>query len=81
MFLCSSDLQDIKQFKASELQQQYDSTTKLEINAIDYITYIEEYDIKLVIVDTKKVLSGNEASPDLDRIYDNHRTVVYTTKR
>ena len=80
LFLCNSDFQDIKQFDASELHQQYDSTIKLEIQTIDYVTYIEEYDIKFVIVDTEKVLSGNEASPDLDRIYDNHRTVVYTTK-
>jgi hypothetical protein len=81
--LCTSDFEDINQYEASELIQQYDSTTELKIEQIDFPTYIEEYDIKLVVVDTKpqQVLSEREASPDLDRIYHNGRTIVYTTKR
>ena len=81
ILLCTSDFQDIKQWAASDLQQQYDSTTKLKIEERDYATYIEEYDIKFVVFDTKQVLTDKVASPDLDRIYDNNRTTIYTTKR
>ncbi|MFC1486748.1 hypothetical protein ACFLRN_03560 [Thermoproteota archaeon] len=81
--LCNSDFEGIKQFEASEFIQEYDSTAKLDIEQIDFPTYIEEYDIKLVVVDTQpqQVLSEREVSPDLDRLYDNGRITVYTTKR
>ncbi len=79
--LCTSDFEDIKQLSADELIRQYDSKTTLEIQAIDYVTYIEEYDIKFVVVDITKILTETTPTPDLDKIYDNGRTVVYTTKR
>ena len=66
---------------AEELIEQYDSKTTLEIQAIDYVTYIEEYDIKFVVVDITKILTDTTPTPDLDKIYDNGRTIVYTTKR
>ena len=79
--LCTSDFEDIKQLSAEELIEQYDSKTTLEIQAIDYVTYIEEYDIKFVVVDITKILTDTTPTPDLDKIYDNGRTIVYTTKR
>jgi len=79
--LCSSDFEGIKGYEASDFMQQYDSTTKLEVKESDYVNNIEEEDIKFVIVDTKQVLSMRVASPNLDRIYDNNRTTIYTTKR
>ncbi len=81
VLLCTSEFEDIEQCAASDLQQQYDSMTKLEIQERDFVTYIEEYNIKFVVVATKQVFSNGEASPDLDRVYDNGRTTVYTTKR
>jgi hypothetical protein len=47
----------------------------------DYLTYIEEYNVKFVAIDTEKVLSNIEASPDFDKIYDSGRAIVYTTKK
>jgi hypothetical protein len=81
MLLCASEFEDIEQWPASDLQQQFDSTTKLEIQERDFVTYIEEYDINFVVVDTEQIPSNSEASLDLDRVYDNGRTTVYTTKR
>jgi hypothetical protein len=81
VLLCASEFEDIEQWAASDLQQQFDSTTKLEIQERDFVTYIEEYNIKFVVVDTEQVPSNSKASPDLDRVYDNGRTTVYTTKR
>jgi hypothetical protein len=80
-FLCTSDFEDIKQLPAEELIEEYDSKTTLEIQSIDYVAYIDEYDIKFVVVDITKILTETTPTPDLDKIYDNGRTVVYTTKR
>jgi hypothetical protein len=53
----------------------------LPIQVRDFLTYIEEYDIKFVVVDAQRELSNIEATPALDRIYDNGRATIYTTKR
>jgi len=75
------ELEEIERWTTSDLKQQFDSQTNLPVQGRDFLTYIEEYNIKFVVVDTQQVLSNNEASPALDRVYDNGRSIVYTTKR
>ncbi|HUT16668.1 MAG TPA: hypothetical protein VMW84_00005, partial [Acidobacteriota bacterium] len=72
---------DIERWTETALKQQFESKTNLPVQERDFRTYIEEYNIKFVAVDTQKVLSNIEASPALDRVYDNGRATVYTTKR
>jgi hypothetical protein len=85
VLLCSTEGTDVKQFEASELKQQYDQTLDSTVQTIDFPTYIEEYDVKFVVVDTEKLseqlFQVAEPTPDLERIYDNGRTVTYTTRR
>jgi hypothetical protein len=71
----------IEKGSAEDMKQFLDANMNLPIQVRDFRTYIEEYDIKFVAVDTQKVLSNIEPTPALDRIYDNDRTTVYTTKR
>jgi hypothetical protein len=75
------EFDEIERWTESALKQQFDSKTNLPIQERDFRTYIEEYDIKFVAVDTQQVLSNIEATPALDRVYDNGRATVYTTKR
>jgi hypothetical protein len=75
------EFKEIERWTESALKQQFDSKTNLPIQQRDFRTYIEEYNIKFVAVDTQQVLSNNEASPALDRVYDNGRATVYTTKK
>jgi len=70
-----------KQWTVSDLKQQFDSQTDLPVKAIDFHTYIEEYNIKFVAVDTQQVVSNIEVSPALDKIYNDGRIIVYATKR
>ena len=72
---------EIERWTETALKQQFESKTNLPVQERDFRTYIEEYNIKFVAVDTQKVLSNIEASPALDRVYDNGRATVYTTKR
>jgi hypothetical protein len=73
--------EEMKQWTIADLKQQFDSQTNMPVKARDFRTYIEEYNIKFVAVDTQQVLSNVETSPALDKIYDNGRISVYATKR
>ena len=73
--------EEIERWTTLDLKQQFDSQTNLPVQGRDFRTYIEEYDIKFVAVDTQQVASNIEATPALDKIYDNGRVIVYTTKR
>jgi len=75
------EFKEIERWTESALKQQFDSKTNLPVQERDFCTYIEEYNIKFVVVDTQQILSNIEASPVLDRVYDNGRSIVYTTKR
>jgi hypothetical protein len=75
------EFKEIERWTEAALKQQFDSKTNLPVQGRDFRTYIEEYNIKFVAVDTQQVLSNNEASPALDRVYDNGRDTVYTTKK
>jgi hypothetical protein len=72
--------EEIEQWTISDLKQQFDSQTNLPVNGRDFRTYIEEYNIKFVAVDTQQVLSNIEVSPALDKIYNDGRIIVYATK-
>ena len=75
------EFEEIERWTESALKQQFDSKTNLPVQERDFRAYIEDYNIKFVVVDTQQVLSNNKASPALDRVYDNGRSIVYTTKR
>jgi hypothetical protein len=64
-----------------DLKQLLDAKMDLPVQVRDFLTYIEEYNIKFVAVDTQRVLSNIKATPALDKIYNNGRIIVYTTKR
>ena len=66
---------------AEDVKQLLEAEVDLPVQTRDFHTYIEEYNIKFVAVDTKQVLSNIEPTPALDKIYDNGRSIVYTTKR
>jgi asparagine N-glycosylation enzyme membrane subunit Stt3 len=73
--------EEMEQWTMSEIKQLLELKTERKIQESDFYSFIEEYNIKFVVVDTQQVLSNIEATPDLDKIYDNSRTIVYTTKR
>jgi hypothetical protein len=73
--------EEMEQWTMSEIKQLLELKTERKIQESDFYSFIEEYNIKFVVVDTQQVLSNIEASPDLDRIYDSDRTIVYTTKK
>jgi hypothetical protein len=65
--------------------QKYEQTTETAIQERDFPSYIEEYDIKFVVIDTEKLSEQlfqiAVPSPDSDRIYDTGRILTYITKR
>ncbi len=73
--------EEITKWTTQELKQQFSSQTDLPIEARDFNTYINEYNIKFVVVDTQQVVSTINATPALDKIYYNDRIAIYTTKR
>jgi hypothetical protein len=75
------EFEEIERWTTSELHQLLDMTIDLPVQERDFLTYIEDYDIKFVVVDTQKVPSNVVASPALDKIYNNGRIIIYTTKR
>jgi len=77
----SFELEDVERWTGSELEQQFNTKTDLVVKGRDFLTYIEEYNIKFVVIDTQQIVSNIEATPALDKIYDNGKSIVYTTKR
>ena len=77
----SFELEDVERWTSSELEQQYDTQMNLTIIGRDFLTYIEEYNIKFVAIDPHQVVSNIEATPALDKIYDNGKSNVFITKR
>ena len=75
------EFEEIERGSTEDIKQLLDANMNLPVQGRDFLTYIEEYNIKFVAVDTQKILSNIEATPALDKIYDNGRATVYTTKR
>jgi hypothetical protein len=70
-----------ERWTTEQLKQQFEAQTNLPIHGRGFNTYIEEENIKFVVVDTKQIVSNIKATPALDKIYDNGRIAIYTTKR
>jgi hypothetical protein len=68
-----------KRKTVEEVKELLETETDLLVQRRDFLTYIKENNIKFVAVDTKQVLSNIEATPALDQIYDNGRSIVYIT--
>jgi hypothetical protein len=75
------EFEETTQWTTSELKQRFSAQADELIEGRDFNTYIDEQNIKFVVVDTQKVVSTIEATPALDRIYYNGRIAVYATKR
>jgi hypothetical protein len=81
VFVHSFELEDIDRWTSSELDQQFDEQTNLIIKGRDFFTFIEEYNIKFIAIDTQQVVSNIETTPAFDKIYNNGKSIVYTTKK
>lgn len=81
VFVHSSEGENVKYWTLSELEEQFDLWMNLVIQGTDFLTFVEEYNVKFVVVDTRQVVSNIKATPAFDKIYDNGRTNIYTTKR
>jgi hypothetical protein len=62
------------------LKQLLDSRAKLTVQERDFLTYIKEYDVKLLVIDSKQLSSVIEFSPILYRVYDNGKLVIYAVR-
>lgn len=81
VFVHSFEDQEAKKWTKTELEQQFDERTNFTITGIDFNTYIEEYDIKFVAIDTQQVVSNIKATPASDKIFDNGRINIHITKK
>ena len=75
----SEETVENKRKTVEEIKELLGAETDFPVQTRDFFTYIKDYNIKFVAVDTKQVLSNIEATPALDQIYDNGRSVVYIT--
>jgi hypothetical protein len=73
--------EDVDRWTISELEQQFDAQTNLIVERRDFLTFIKEFNIKFVTIDTEQVVSNIKATPALDQIYDNGKSIIYTTKK
>ena len=62
------------------LKNRFDDQSNLPLHARDFRTYIQQNNIKLVAVDTQRVVSTIPATPSLDKIYANNGASLYITK-
>jgi len=62
------------------LINKFDDQTNLPLYARDFLTYIEQNDVRFVAVDTQRVVSTIPATPALDKIYSNSGASIYKTK-
>jgi len=70
-----------KRKTVQEVKELLEAETDLSVQTRDFQTYINEYNIKFVAIDTQQVLSNIEATPTLDKVYDSGRVTIYATKR
>ena len=68
-----------KRKTVEEVKELLETETDLLVQTRDFLTFIKDNNIKFVAIDTKQVLSNIEATPKLDQIYDNGRSIVYIT--
>jgi hypothetical protein len=81
LFVHSFELEEVKKWTYLELIQKLNEFQDFTVKTADYLTYIQEYNIKFVAIDTQQVVSNIEATPALDKIYDDGRMEIYATKK
>jgi hypothetical protein len=64
-----------------DLKRLLDSRVNLTVQERDFLTYIEEYNVEFVVIDSERIPSGMEFSPILNRVYDNGKFVIYAVRR
>ncbi len=77
----SFESRDIERGTQDDLKKFLDEYTNLSVQGRDFLTYIEDYDIKFIVIDSQRFLSNMEASPILDRVFDNDKFVIYAIRR
>ena len=73
--------EDLKRWTNPDLINKFDYQTNLPIYARDFLSYIQQNNVKFVAVDTQRIVSTIPATPELDKIYDSGKATVYATKR
>jgi hypothetical protein len=76
----SFESRDIERWTQATLKQLLDSKMNLPVQERDFLTYIEEYDIEFVVIDSQQLLLNVESSPILDRVYANDKFVIYAIR-
>jgi hypothetical protein len=81
ILLYSFDSIDFAQWTQADLKQLLDSMTNLPVQDRDFLTYIKEYNIEFVVIDSQRLLLNVESSLILNRVYANNKFVVYAVRR
>jgi hypothetical protein len=64
----------------SDLKKLLDSRVDLPVQERDFLTYIKEYNVEFVVIDSER-LPDVSLSPILNRVYDNGKFVIYAVRR
>jgi len=80
VFLHAVESGDERQWSQDALQQLLDSKTNLSVQHRDFLTYIKEYDIDSVVIDSQRIFLNVELSPVLNRVYSNHEFAVFAIR-
>jgi len=81
ILLYSFESKEIERWTQAALKQLLDSKTDLPVQERDFLTYIKEYNIEFVVIDSQRLLLNVEFCPILDRVYDNGKFVIYAIRR
>ena len=76
ILLYSFESRDIERWTQNTLKQFLDSKTNMPVQRRDFLTYIEEYDIEFVVIDSQQPLSNVESSPILNKVYANDKFAI-----
>jgi hypothetical protein len=80
ILLYSFESRDIERWTQNTLKQLLDSKTNMPVQRRDFLTYIEEYDIEFVVIESQKPLSNVESSPILNKVYANDKFAIYAIR-
>ena len=80
VLLYSFESRDIERWTQDALKQLLDSRTNLPVQERDFLTYIKEYNIEFVVIDSQQLLLNVDSSPILDRVYANDKFVIYAIR-
>lgn len=80
VLLYSFESREIERWTQATLKQLLDSKMNLPVQERDFLTYIKEYNIEFVVIDSQQLLLNVESSPILDRVYANDKFVIYAIR-